>query len=147
MHLVAPCHLHKNSESEPAYSISEWHDTDAIYARLAALIKQPIRPIRRENMASVLAYFEQKCNKSKLLFSRAEKLIPGGIQHNLSFNYPFPLAMDEANGAYLTDIDGNRYIDFLKAGGPTLLGSNDINRPAKNSCAAGLLRPSHRPAA
>ena len=117
--------LRDHGESEPAYSISEWHDTDAIYARLAELIKQPIRPIRRENMDSVLAYFQQKCNQSRLLSRRAEKFIPGGIQHNLAFNYPFPLAMAEARGAYLTDIDGNRYIDFLKAGGPTLLGSND----------------------
>jgi len=46
------------------------------------------------------------------------------VQHNLAFNYPFPLVFTEANGAYLKDLDGNRYIDFLQAGGPTLLGSN-----------------------
>ena len=51
-------------------------------------------------------------------------MIPGGVQHNLAFNYPFPLAMAEASGPYLVDVDGNRYIDFLQAGGPTLLGSN-----------------------
>ncbi|MFC7484069.1 aminotransferase class III-fold pyridoxal phosphate-dependent enzyme [Luedemannella flava] len=32
--------------------------------------------------------------------------------------------MDRADGAYLTDRDGNTYIDFLQAGGPTILGSN-----------------------
>ncbi len=32
--------------------------------------------------------------------------------------------MAKANGAYLYDKDGNRYIDFLQAGGPTILGSN-----------------------
>ena len=46
------------------------------------------------------------------------------MQHNLAFNHPFPLAMARAEGAHLTDVDGNRYIDFLQAGGPTLLGSN-----------------------
>ena len=46
------------------------------------------------------------------------------MQHNLAFNHPFPLAMARAEGAYLTDVDGNRYTDFLQAGGPTLLGSN-----------------------
>ena len=30
----------------------------------------------------------------------------------------------KALGAHLWDLDGNRYIDFLQAGGPTLLGSN-----------------------
>ncbi|MBO4915494.1 MAG: aminotransferase class III-fold pyridoxal phosphate-dependent enzyme [Oscillospiraceae bacterium] len=32
--------------------------------------------------------------------------------------------MARAEGAYLYDKDGNRYIDFLQAGGPTILGSN-----------------------
>jgi glutamate-1-semialdehyde 2,1-aminomutase len=114
-----------NNALEPAYGITEWPDTDDIYARLAALVKQPIRPIRSENMETVLKYFQQKCNRSRLLAQQAERTIPGGIQHNLAFNYPFPLAMTAANGAWLTDVDGNRYIDFLKAGGPTLLGSND----------------------
>ena len=54
----------------------------------------------------------------------AQALIPGGVQHNLAFNYPFPLVFTKAEGAYLYDIDGNGYYDFLQAGGPTLLGSN-----------------------
>ena len=49
---------------------------------------------------------------------------PAGVQHNLAFNYPFPLVVTKAEGAYLYDIDGNRYVDYLQAGGPTLLGSN-----------------------
>jgi glutamate-1-semialdehyde 2,1-aminomutase len=110
---------------KPAYGISEWPDTEDINARLKALLKQPIRAIRRENMAAVHEYFKQKCDRSLRLSEQAERVIPGGVQHNLAFNYPFPLAMASANGAYLTDVDGNCYIDFLKAGGPTLLGSND----------------------
>ena len=43
----------------------------------------------------------------------------GGVQHNLAFNYPFPLVIEKAQGAYLYDIDGNRYVDYLQAGGPT----------------------------
>ncbi len=54
----------------------------------------------------------------------AKQYIPGGVQHNLAFNYPFPMAIEKAEGAYLWDIDGNQYIDFLQAGGPTVLGSN-----------------------
>jgi glutamate-1-semialdehyde 2,1-aminomutase len=114
-----------NNVAVPEYGISEWPDADDIYARLAALIKQPIRPIRREKMETVLKYFEEKCVRSQRLSRRAEQVIPGGIQHNLAFNYPFPLAVTSANGAHLTDVDGNRYIDFLKAGGPTLLDSNN----------------------
>jgi glutamate-1-semialdehyde 2,1-aminomutase len=106
------------------YAISEWHDTDEIYARLRELIRQPIRPIRRDRMQDFLNYFETRCARSKTLTDEAKQLIPGGVQHNLAFNYPFPLAVEKAEGAYLWDVDGNRYIDFLQAGGPTVLGSN-----------------------
>jgi glutamate-1-semialdehyde 2,1-aminomutase len=54
----------------------------------------------------------------------AKRYIPGGVQHNLAFNYPFPIAIDKAEGAHMWDVDGNRYIDFLQAGGPIVLGSN-----------------------
>ncbi|MFN2139704.1 MAG: aspartate aminotransferase family protein, partial [Candidatus Promineifilaceae bacterium] len=36
----------------------------------------------------------------------------------------FPIAIEKADGAYMWDVDGNVYIDFLQAGGPTVLGSN-----------------------
>ncbi|MFY9937391.1 MAG: aminotransferase class III-fold pyridoxal phosphate-dependent enzyme [Silvibacterium sp.] len=117
--------LVNESAPENSYGISEWPDMDDIYERLAALIRQPIRPIRRENMETVLNYFHEKCTRSQRLSEQAARFIPGGVQHNLAFNYPFPLSITEASGAYLTDADGNRYIDFLKAGGPILLGSND----------------------
>jgi len=110
--------------SEGAYAISQWHDTDEIYARLNELVKQPPRPIRRDKMAEFLRYFEERCQRSKALTDEAKRYIPGGVQHNLAFNYPFPLAIERAEGAYMWDVDGNRYIDFLQAGGPTVLGSN-----------------------
>ncbi len=106
------------------YSISGWHDTADILARLKELLKAPPLPLRREKMAEVLNYFETHCRKSKAMSLEAQEFIPGGVQHNLAFNYPFPLAMNKASGAHLRDVDGNQYIDFLQAGGPTLLGSN-----------------------
>ena len=114
----------QRQKEEQKYAISTWHDTDEIYSQLKDLLKEPPRPIRRDKMAEVLEYFEAKCAGSKERSERAKKVIPGGVQHNLAFNYPFPLVMDKASGAYLRDVDGNRYIDFLQAGGPTLLGSN-----------------------
>src|SRR3974390_3878076 len=105
-------------------AISQWHDTDEVYRRLNALLKAPIRPIGRDKMSEVLRYFEEKCRSSKQRSEEAAKVIPGGVQHNLAFNYPFPLAIERADGAHLWDVDGNRYIDFLQAGGPTVLGSN-----------------------
>ena len=110
--------------SNRKYAISEYHDTNEIYNRLNALVSQPIRPIRREKMEQFLRYFDEKAVKSKEITDEAKQYIPGGVQHNLAFNYPFPMAINKAEGAYLWDVDGNRYIDFLQAGGPTVLGSN-----------------------
>lgn len=106
------------------FAISEYPDVDDVYRRLDALVAQPMRPVRADKMQQYLEYFEKKCVRSKQLTDEAKKIIPGGVQHNLAFNYPFPLAMEKADGAYLWDVDGNRYIDFLQAGGPTMLGSN-----------------------
>lgn len=110
--------------AEQAYAISQWPDNKDLMDRLNALIKQPLRGIRKDAMPGVLDYFEQKCPTSKTWAKRAAEVIPGGVQHNLAFNYPFPLAMTKVDGAHMWDADGNRYIDFLQAGGPTLLGSN-----------------------
>ena len=104
--------------------ISEYHDVQSVYQKLDQLMAMsPIR-IKREAMQSYLTYFDNQCTKSKATISEAKEFIPGGAQHNLAFNYPFPLVFDRAEGAYLYDIDGNKYIDFLQAGGPTILGSN-----------------------
>lgn len=72
-----------------------------------------------------LRWFDEECPRSRAVSEEAKALIQGGVQHNLAFNYPFPLAIDRAEGPYLYDIDGHRFIDFLQAGGPTILGSND----------------------
>jgi len=106
------------------YAISRYPDVPAVYERLDALVAQPLRPLRRDVMDGVLAWFDESCGRSKELTDAAMELIPGGVQHNLAFNYPFPLAMRKAEGAHLWDLDGNEYIDFLQAGGPTVLGSN-----------------------
>lgn len=63
--------------------------------------------------------------KSRELAEEIEKLIPGGV------NSPFrsfeevgghTIFFDRTDGAYLFDIDGNKYIDFLGAWGPAILG-------------------------
>jgi glutamate-1-semialdehyde 2,1-aminomutase len=106
------------------YAISQWHDTEALYQKLNALVSAPMRPIPPAAMNGVLKYFATKCPRSKQISDLASELIPGGVQHNLAFNYPFPVAIEAAEGAFLWDADGNQYIDFLQAGGPVLLGSN-----------------------
>lgn len=110
--------------NEQKYAISEYHDVNEVYKKLNNLIGQPMRPVKREKMQEFLSYFDTNCKRSRELTDEAKKFIPGGVQHNLAFNYPFPIAIEKTDGAYLWDADGNRYIDFLQAGGPTVLGSN-----------------------
>ena len=110
--------------TEQKYAISEYHDVDEVYKKLNNLISQPMRHVKREKMQEFLSYFDTQCKHSKELTDEAKKFIPGGVQHNLAFNYPFPIAIEKTDGAYLWDADGNQYIDFLQAGGPTVLGSN-----------------------
>jgi len=119
------------SLKQSGFAISEYHNTGEIYTRINNLIEQPIRPIHREEMEKYLKDFELKYGSSKPVIDHAKKFIPGGVQHNLAFNYPFPIVFDRAEGAYLYDKDGNRHIDFLQAGGPTMLGSNFPDVKAK----------------
>ncbi|MBW7864101.1 MAG: aminotransferase class III-fold pyridoxal phosphate-dependent enzyme [Candidatus Hydrogenedens sp.] len=107
-----------------SYAISEYPDAREIYGKLDALMRRPVVTLRRDAMKGWLDRLDTACAKSKAMIHEAMDFIPGGVQHNLSFNYPFPLVIDRAEGPYLYDIDGNRYIDFLQAGGPTVLGSN-----------------------
>lgn len=107
------------------FAISEYPDAARIVKQLDLLIRKPIYTVKPEVLKEyVEEYYEKKCRKSKEMIEEAKKIIPGGVQHNLAFNYPFPLVFTKAEGAYLYDIDGNRYYDFLQAGGPTVLGSN-----------------------
>lgn len=107
------------------FAISEYHDAAAVTAQLDALIKKPIYSIKRDVLKDYEEnYFGKKCQKSKAMIDKAREVIPGGVQHNLAFNYPFPLVFTKAEGAKLYDLDGNEYYDFLQAGGPTIIGSN-----------------------
>ncbi len=63
--------------------------------------------------------------KSQAAFTRAQQLMPGGV------NSPArafggvggePIFFERAKGAYLFDLDGNRYIDYIGSWGPMILG-------------------------
>ena len=69
-------------------------------------------------------------NKSEELFSRACKVIPGGVNSPVRAFLSVggtPRFIDSAKGARIKDVDGNEYIDFLGSWGPMILGhSNDL---------------------
>jgi glutamate-1-semialdehyde 2,1-aminomutase len=59
-------------------------------------------------------------------FERAAAVIPGGVYGHTSpvASLPlcFPYYAERAEGCYFFDVDGNRYLDFLCAYGPIILG-------------------------
>ena len=63
--------------------------------------------------------------KSKELFERAQKSIPGGVNSPVRAFKSVggtPIFMTKAKGAYLYDADGNKYIDYIASWGPMILG-------------------------
>jgi glutamate-1-semialdehyde 2,1-aminomutase len=106
------------------YGISQYPDVPAIQARLGELIRTPVRTLTKEQLEAYHAWYAEHTPASRAAAAEAETAIPGGVQHNLALNDPWPLDIVAAAGPYLDDADGNRYIDFLQAGGPTVLGSN-----------------------
>lgn len=70
--------------------------------------------------------------KSREMFERAEKVIPSGVYGHLGPAEgcfipvsAFPLFGDRAQGSYFWDVDGNKFIDYMCAYGPNVLGYND----------------------
>ena len=59
---------------------------------------------------------------SRRLYERARKVLPGGTGRGATAFTPYPLYGEYAQGAILTDIDGNEYIDFNLEGGSCLFG-------------------------
>lgn len=80
--------------------------------------------------------------KSEQLYQQAEKIIPGGVNSpvrafkSVGMN---PLYISKGEGAYLYDVDGNRYTDFVGSWGPLILGHAhpDIISAISNSAADG----------
>lgn len=64
-------------------------------------------------------------SRSKQLAQRAEAVIPGGVNspaRALKAVGADPIYFDRADGPYLFDVDGNRFLDYVGSWGPMILG-------------------------
>src|SRR5512136_12659 len=62
---------------------------------------------------------------SQQLFARAQQLLPGGVDSPVRAFRAVggqPLFIERGSGAYLYDVDGNRFIDYVLSWGPLILG-------------------------
>ncbi|QIZ78706.1 glutamate-1-semialdehyde 2,1-aminomutase [Ferrimonas lipolytica] len=66
-------------------------------------------------------------NRSETLFEQAQQTIPGGVNSPVRAFKGVggtPVFIDSADGAYLFDVDGKKYIDYVGSWGPMILGHN-----------------------
>ncbi|MDE4015825.1 glutamate-1-semialdehyde 2,1-aminomutase [Glaesserella parasuis] len=64
---------------------------------------------------------------SQSLFEKAQRVIPGGVNSPVRAFKGVggtPVFIDSAKGAYITDSEGKRYIDYVGSWGPMVLGHN-----------------------
>lgn len=62
---------------------------------------------------------------SKILFEKSQRVIPGGVNSPVRAFRAVggtPIFFREGNGAYLWDVDGNKFIDYVGSWGPAILG-------------------------
>lgn len=64
-------------------------------------------------------------NAQVQLTERAKAVIPGGV-NSANRALPWGLVVREASGAYFTDVNGKRYLDYHAAFGPLILGHNHL---------------------
>jgi len=66
--------------------------------------------------------------KSIKAFGKAQKVLPGGVDSPVRAFKSVggtPLFIKKGEGAYLVDIDGNKYVDFVQSWGPLIFGHAD----------------------
>ena len=81
--------------------------------------------------------------KSELLFEEAVQYIPGGVNSPVRAYGSVgmtPRFMKRADGPYIFDVDGNKYIDYICSWGPKILGHNnqEVLRQVVNACENGM---------
>lgn len=81
--------------------------------------------------------------KSSALFESAQRHIPGGVNSPVRAFKGVggdPIFFDSAKGAYLNDVNGNEYIDYVGSWGPMILGHNDpeVIEAVKQAAEKGL---------
>ena len=93
-------------------------------AKIKNIVDLPISKFKPDELKAILERYEKNHAKSKVAFERARKIIPGGVEHNLAFNYPFPLESKRVFDCYMETIDDIVLTDYLMDGGPIILGHN-----------------------
>lgn len=93
-------------------------------AKIDKIVSSPMRKFKKDALKDVVERYEKNHQQSKEAYERVKKIIPGGVEHNLAFNYPFPLESKKVWDCYMETIDDVVLTDYLMDGGPIILGHN-----------------------
>ena len=80
-------------------------------------------------------------SRSKSLFERAKRVIPGGVNSPVRAYKPYPFFTARAQGSRLYDEDGKSYLDYSLAYGPMILGHAhpEINKAVEEQLSDGTM--------
>ena len=73
---------------------------------------------------SLLEEYRRKTPRSHAQWESGRPVMPGGVIKGAYWDDPYPVYIDRAQGCYLWDIDGQRYVDFANHHTAMLLGHN-----------------------
>ena len=100
----------------------------------AAIDRDRIKQLTEQQM-DLLA---QRTPRSKELYERAVKVMPGGVPSSFQENEPWPVYLERGVGSRVWDVDGSEYIDFHNGFGVMCIGH-------ANPAVARAVKARHRP--
>lgn len=89
---------------------------------------------------ALLQELRERTPKSGAYWEKAKDLVPGGLMSGARKMVPYPVYVERGKGAYIWDIDGNRYIDCAMSFGVHVLGhgSEAVLKAVHEQCELGM---------
>jgi len=72
-----------------------------------------LHSIRDAALSEAVELYRRKRPKTEAMHERAKAVMPGGNTRTVLYHPPFPIRVESAEGAHITDVDGHQYTDFL----------------------------------
>lgn len=71
---------------------------------------------------AIVTEYERRTPRSKAALERARRTIPGGLVQGSRHYAPYPIVIASGEGARITDVDDNSYVDYFQAATAQFLG-------------------------
>ncbi|MCZ6676771.1 MAG: aspartate aminotransferase family protein [Candidatus Poribacteria bacterium] len=78
--------------------------------------------VKQQVLESLVAEYVANNPRSREMFERAKKSLPGGNTRTGAYMDPFPIYISRGEGVHLIDLDGHRLLDFVNNNTALILG-------------------------